>query len=124
MQHNVDEATQSIAFLNDQARTTLTNCKLIITRGIDLLGTEAVDCILNLVKSFDDFSERNDPFGEHDFGATEYKSNTIFWKIDCYDLDLMNHSPDPRDPHVTRRLLTIMLGEEYWNRFQNNLCVC
>ena len=113
MQHNVDEATQSIAFLNDQARTTLTNCKLIITRGIDLLGAEAVDCILNLVKSFDDFSERNDPFGEHDFGATEYKSNTIFWKIDCYDLDLMNHSPDPSDPHVTRRVLTIMLGEEY-----------
>ena len=78
MQPDIDRTTQSIALLNDQARTTLTNCKLIITRGIDLLGAEAVDCILSLVKSFDDFSERNDPFGEHDFGATEYKSNTIF----------------------------------------------
>jgi len=113
LQHNVDEATQSIALLNDQARTTLTNCKLMVTRGIDLLGAEAVDCILDLVKGFDDFSERNDPFGEHDFGAIEYEGNTIFWKIDYYDLDLMHHSPDPSDPHVTRRVLTIMLGEEY-----------
>ena len=113
MQHNVDKATQSIALLNDQARITLTNCKLIITRGIDLLGEETVDCILNLVRRFDDFSNRNDPFGEHDFGAVEYEGNTVFWKIDCFDLDLMNQSPDPSDPHVTRRVLTIMHGEEY-----------
>ena len=113
MQHNVDETTQSIAPLNDQARTTLTNCKLIITRGIDFLGNDAVDRILDLVMRFDDFSERNDPFGEHDFGAIEYEGNTVFWKIDYFDLDLMNHSPDPSDTHVTRRVLTIMLGEEY-----------
>ncbi len=113
MPHNVDKATQSIAHLNDQARTTLTNCKLIITRGIDSLGAEAVDCILDLVKRFDDFSERNDPFSEHDFGAIEYEGNTVFWKINYFDLDLINQSPDPSDPHVTRRVLTIMLGEEY-----------
>ena len=113
MQHNVETTTQSIALLNDQARTTLTNCKLMVTRGIDLLGNDAVDRILDLVMRFDDFSERNDPFGEHDFGAIEYEGNTVFWKIDYYDLDLMNHSPDPSDTHVTRRVLTIMLGEEY-----------
>ena len=97
MQPDVDRTPQSIALLNDQARTTLTNCKLIITQGIDSLGLEAVGFILNLVRRFDDFSE----------------GNTVFWKIDYYDLDLMNHSPDPSDPHVTRRVLTIMLGEEY-----------
>ena len=78
MQHNVDRTTQFIALLNDQARITLTNCKLIITLGIDLLGDEAMDRILHLVMRFDDFSERNDPFGEHDFGAVEYESNTVF----------------------------------------------
>ena len=113
MQHNVETTARPITLLNDQARTTLSNCKLIITRGIDLLGEEVVDYILNLVKNFDDFSERSNPFGEHDFGAIEYEGNTVFWKIDYYDLDLMNHSPDPSDPHVTRRVLTIMLGEEY-----------
>ena len=65
------------------------------------------------MKSFDDFSERNDPFDEHDFGAIEYEGNTVFWKIDYFDLDLMNYSPDPSDLNVTRRVLTIMLGEEY-----------
>ena len=78
-----------------------------------MLSNEAVDRILNLVKSFDDFSERNDPFGEHDFGAIEYEGHIVFWKFDYYHLDLMNHSPDPSDPHVTRRALTIMLGDEY-----------
>ena len=68
MQPDVDRTPQSIALLNDQARTTLTNCKLIITQGIDLLGAEAVDCILHLVRRFDDFSERNNPFEERDFG--------------------------------------------------------
>ena len=113
MQPDVDRTPQAIALLNDQARTTLTNCKLIITKGIDSLGVDSVGFILNLVRHFDDFSERNDPFGEHDFGAIEYEGNTVFWKIDYYDLDLMNHSPDPSDTHVTRRVLTIMLGEEY-----------
>ena len=89
MPHNVDKATQSIAHLNDQARTTLTNCKLIITKGIDLLGNDAVDCILNLVKSFDDFSERNDPFGEHDFGVIRINyedsfNQSIFWDNTVY----------------------------------------
>jgi hypothetical protein len=65
------------------------------------------------VREYSDFTEDNDPFSEHDFGNFEYQGNTIYWKIDYYDNALSMGSPDPTDPAVTRRVLTILLSEEW-----------
>ena len=65
------------------------------------------------VVSYDDFTEDNDPYGEHDFGAFELEGQKLFWKIDYYDLELRFGSDDPGDPDKTRRVLTILLAEEY-----------
>jgi hypothetical protein len=62
---------------------------------------------------FDDFCHANDPHHEHDFGSFDADEHTIFFKIDCYDKALSMHSPDPSDPSVTERVITIMLSEEY-----------
>ena len=84
---------------------------MIVTEGVQAL--EDVDVLLRQVQLFDAFTPDNDPFSEHDFGSIQLAENTIFWKIDYYDLDLQMHSPDPSDETVTARVLTIMLAEEY-----------
>lgn len=100
-----------IAQLNDAARTTFIGCRVVITKGIAAM--DDLDGLYAKVRAFNDFNERNDPYSEHDFGSIEHEGQTVFFKFDYYDVDLLMHSPDPADPSVTCRVLTIMLAEEY-----------
>jgi hypothetical protein len=65
------------------------------------------------VRAFDQFNEDNDPHGEHDFGLIEDHDVRCFWKVDYYARDMELMSPDPADPSVTTRVLTVMLADEY-----------
>lgn len=85
----------------------------MITAGIQALGNDVVDRILNAVAAFEDFTPDNDPHNEHDCATMVVKGVRIIWKIDYYDEGLTCASPDPSDPSVTRRVLTVMLAEEY-----------
>lgn len=105
------DSSAAIARLNDAARTSFIGCRVVITQGI--AGIDDLDGLYSKVRSFDEFTERSDPYGEHDFGAVEHEGQTVFWKFDYYDVDLLMHSPDPADPAVTCRVLTVMLAEEY-----------
>jgi len=89
------------------------NGQLVITSGVKALGKEILDAALSALRNFDEFTEDNDPHHEHDFGSFEASGQKFFWKIDYYDPDLRFHSTDPTDPDVTRRVLTLMLPEEY-----------
>ena len=106
-----DANTAIIAALNDRARRSFTGCRVVITRGVQAL--DDVPSVLDQVRRFDAFTPDNDPYGEHDFGSFLHDDITVFWKIDTYDVDMTMHSPDPTDPAVTARVLTIMLAEEY-----------
>jgi hypothetical protein len=97
--------------LNDAFRTKLARGRVILTRGI--VGREDANEILERVKSFEAFDEGNDPHHEHDFGGFKAGTDTVFFKIDYYNVDLSQGSPDPADPDVTTRVLTIMLAGEY-----------
>jgi hypothetical protein len=83
------------------------------TPGVAALGAEAVARIVKTIAVYDDFCHANDPHGEHDFGSFEAEGSVIFFKIDYYDKTLSRHSPDPSDPSVTERVITVMLAEEY-----------
>ena len=62
---------------------------------------------------FDAFTEDNDPYDEHDFGSINIAGETVFWKIDYYDLNLEYGADDPANPAKCRRILTVMLASEY-----------
>ncbi len=100
-----------IAALNDAARRSFIGCRVVITQGIAAL--DDLGAIYAKVQAFDAFTGSNDPYGEHDFGSFEHEGQTVFWKFDYYDPDLLMHSPDPADPAVTCRVLTILLADEY-----------
>ena len=73
----------------------------------------AAERIFRTIAVFDDFCHANDPHQEHDFGSFQAEGQTIFFKIDYYSKDMTMHSPDPSNPAVTQRVITIMLAEEY-----------
>jgi hypothetical protein len=87
--------------------------KLLLTQGVSALPQADQLAILGKVARFDHFSEDNDPYGEHDFGAFEHAGERIFWKIDYYGLSMDCGSEDPSDAAKTTRVLTVMLASEY-----------
>jgi Protein of unknown function (DUF3768) len=109
----METKTVRIRALNDQLRQRLIGGMAVITPGVAALGQEAVARIVKTIEVYDDFCHANDPHEEHDFGAFDADGHRIFFKIDYYDSTLTVHSPDPSDPNVTKRVITIMLAEEY-----------
>lgn len=109
------ESAKSIQKLNDEFRKKIVLGRqgAFITSGVAALGWESVQRIVRTVTTFDDFSHRNDPHLEHDFGSFDAEGHAIFFKIDYYDRALVGMSPDPTDPDLTVRIITVMLANEY-----------
>jgi hypothetical protein len=109
--------TLAIRQLNDEMRARLPAAapadKVLLTVGARQLTFAAQIILLHQVREFTAFTPDNDPHGEHDFGALAFWGTRYFWKIDYYDRALQMHSPDPADPAVTSRVLTLMRADEY-----------
>jgi hypothetical protein len=105
--------TDRIRALNDELRRNLPTGHAVMTAGVAALGPEAVARIVKTIAVYDDFCQANDPYAEHDFGSFEADGHTVFFKIDYFDRTLTMHSPDPSDPAVTKRVITVKLAEEY-----------
>ena len=116
------EIATKIAEQNDRFRRTwgadfTVPGQIVLTRGVADLSPAAKAIIMQRVQGFDVFTEDNDPYGDHTFGAFEFEvagnDYRIFWKIDLYDTEYSMGSDDPANPSVTRRVLTIMHASEY-----------
>jgi len=106
-------SANKIQALNDAFRTTMTGGTVVITSGVAALSNVHQTLLLERVRTFDRFTEDNDPHREHDFGSIEFLGRTFFFKIDYYDANMEFGSENPADRAKTTRVLTIMLATEY-----------
>ncbi|WP_066721888.1 DUF3768 domain-containing protein [Sphingomonas pituitosa] len=124
------EHLDAIRRLNDAARSNPGTASIAnVTRGFQSLPDADRFAALAAVVGFSQFDGANDPYGEHDFGAvyrlaigkwtqerpSEEKAitQTVFWKVDYYDNTLTYGSEVPWDERQTKRVLTVMLANEY-----------
>lgn len=110
---SAQDVAARIRALNDAFRTTLSGGRLMVTSGVQALGPVRVAVLAEKMRAFDEFTEGDDPYGEHDFGAFDDEGQRFLWKIDYYDPGMEFGSEDPADPAKTCRVLTLMLAEEY-----------
>lgn len=124
------EQTARIARLNDLARRAMgIACTAVATAGFRSLPDADQSWVRELIETYNAFTDDNDPYGERDFGTIyqlcdgswtterprlrEDERERVFWKIDYYDRDMRFASEDAANPAITRRVLTIMLSDEY-----------
>jgi hypothetical protein len=110
---DIEDRRRRIRDLNDGLRRYARAGIICVTAGVQALGQAGIEAVLTAVRDFDCFTADNDPYNEHDLGALKVAGERMLWKIDYYDRDRRYGSPDPADPAVTTRVLTIMLASEY-----------
>jgi hypothetical protein len=113
MTSRTDSKTDRIRALNDAFRRTFVGGAVMVTQGVEAMPLDQRRSLLEKIRSFDAFSEDNNPHGENDFGSVDESGVRCFFKIDYYDRKTELGSPDPADPAVTTRVMTVMRADEY-----------
>lgn len=86
---------------------------VVVTAGVHARGRDFETAAILAVATDTAFTEDNDPWGDHGFGAVEVNGDKLFWKIDLYDRAIEYGSDEPTDPDKTHRVLTILFPAEY-----------
>lgn len=102
-----------IRILNDHLRRLHRGGMVVISRGVAAMPRLAWADIIMAVAKFEGFTPDNDPYAEHDCASVDVGGLQVIFKIDYYDPTLLHHSDNPTNPRITKRVMTIMLAEEY-----------
>jgi hypothetical protein len=113
MTSTTTSTAERIRALNDDFRRTFVGGAVMITAGVEAMPVEQRRSLLAKVRAFETFTNDNDPHREHDFGAVDEAGVRYFWKLDYLDRATEFGSPNPADPAVTTRVLTVMRADEY-----------
>lgn len=68
---------EKIRQLNDSFRKSFNGGRVIITPCVQSLTDDDRNELMKQVQEFDNFTEDNDPYGEHDFGAINFKNDKV-----------------------------------------------
>jgi hypothetical protein len=116
------ERAKTIAEHNDRFRNTwgadfTISGQIVMTQAVAALCPAWMARMMQAIQHFDDFTEDNDPYGDHSFGSVEITigddTKTIWFKIDLYDLNLEYGAEDPTDLDRTKRVMTILFPSDY-----------
>src|SRR5437868_6675676 len=80
--------------LNDTFRKTFAGGKMVMSASVAALPEMVKASALVKLAEFNDFTQENDPHGEHDFLSFEHCSLTFFWKCDYYNTEMDGGSED------------------------------
>lgn len=124
----MNNQTDRIHRLNDMTRIQpqIVNATWVMTIGVQHLlasrddspagvtiARDRVTALRHAVATYSDWTEDNDPYGEHDFGVFMLFGKRLFFKIDYFHPTRDTLAPVPGNVELCRRVLTIMLAEEY-----------
>ena len=104
---------KKIAELNDILRMAFRGGQIMLTSGFNALPEETKAKAMSAMRNYSDFDPINDIGGTHDFGAFIVDDVKLYFKIAYYDPTMQYGSDDPSNPAITKRVLTLMLAEEY-----------
>src|SRR5262249_5074172 len=103
----------TIRQLNDQLRTEFVGGVVVMTAALAQTDEEKRRRVLHRVRSFDDFTEKNDTHNEHDCGSLAGDGDRYSVKHEYYGREMKYGSEDPADPEKTTRVLTIGPMSDY-----------
>lgn len=118
------EQLKRIQNLNDLLRIFHLNGEIVYSSGMSIFSNYDLCQIMRTISFYDDFNKDNNPYEEKDFGIINFKIYKIIWKIDYYDIEMKYHSPAPYDSSKTKRVMTVMLADEYWYKNATKCIFC
>jgi hypothetical protein len=107
----VDDRTKIIT-LNDQLRTTFNGGRVQMSPAVGTLDPQLRGRALSALSRYNKFADG----GEHDWGVFIFAGYSFEWRIEYRAKEGIGVSPDPADPEMTFRVLTLYVVNDELQR--------
>ena len=99
-----------VASLNDKCRKTQNPDNTYLCLSLIQRGDEFMKQALSQIADVSIPLAEEETDEEKGYGSTSVEGTKLSWSIDYFDLDEEDDSPDPADPKVTVRTMSVWIG--------------